>query len=190
MLVMEKQVKLHLGCFHKKIHGFINIDIRDDVNPDVIDDVFKLDKFEDNSVDLIYTSHVLEHTTFDDAKKALKVWFNKLKPGGIVRISVPDVEKSFAHYFLHKDLDKVRNLIWGSQKHPYDYHMAGWDEATLKRDLESVGFNFIGRYNWKDTEHFYVDDYSQAYLPHLDKINGVLMSLNVEAIKPTNKVNK
>ena len=60
-----------------------------------------------------------------------------------------------------------------------------WQHAfdTLKRDLLDIGFKSVERYNWKDTEHFYVDDYSQAYLPHMDKANGLLMSLNVEATK-------
>lgn len=33
---------------------------------------------------------------------------------------------------------------------------------------------------WKNTEHSQFDDYSQSYIPHMDKINGTLMSLNVE----------
>ena len=31
--------------------------------------------------------------------------------------------------------------------------------------------------------HIDYDDYSQAYYPHMDKDNGILISLNVEAIK-------
>jgi len=46
-----------------------------------------------------------------------------------------------------------------------------------------MGFCDVRVYDWKSTEHFYVDDYSQAYLPHMDKTNGKLMSLNVEATK-------
>ena len=51
--------KLHLGCFHKKIYGFTNVDIREDVEPDLVDDVFKLENVENESVDLIYACHVL-----------------------------------------------------------------------------------------------------------------------------------
>jgi len=47
----------------------------------------------------------------------------------------------------------------------------------------SIGFKDIKRYDWRKTEHFYVDDYSQTYYPHMDKEDGKLMSLNVEAIK-------
>ena len=76
------------------------------------------------------------------------------------------------------------HMIYGSQRHPYDYHKNGWDEDRLKKDLLSVGFKDVRRWNWQDiSPHSYCDDYSQAYSPHMDKENGMLMSLNVEAIK-------
>jgi len=178
-------LKLHLGCFHKKIHGFVNVDIREDIHPDVVDDIFKLDKFEDNSADLIYASHVLEHVDRHHAKLALNRWSKVLKPNGIVRIAVPDMEAVFAHYFYHKDLPALYSALWGSQRHPYDYHKHGWTFDTLKQDLFSVGFDNIHRYDWRDTEHFFIDDYSQAYCPHMDKEHGKLMSLNVEGTKCT-----
>jgi len=180
---MAGPIKLHLGCFRKKIHGFVNIDVRADVEPDLVDDVSKLKKFKSNSVDLIYTSHVLEHFSRVDSVKALIRWHEVLKKGGTVRISVPDVEACIEHYIYHKDLDALKNLLYGSQKHPYDFHYTGWDFKTLKRDLELIGFKDVRRYDWTKTEHAHVDDYSAAYLPHKDFKNGRLMSLNVEATK-------
>ena len=158
-----KKTKLNLGCYDRKIPDFINVDIREDVNPDLLDDVFALNKIKNNSVDLIYACHVLEHA---DYKRA-----------------VPDMEAHFAHYFYHKDLRALHSTFWGSQRHPYDYHKNGWDFNKLKEDLTSVGFTTVKRYDWRKTEHFYIDDYSQSYSPHMDKENGKLMSLNVEAIK-------
>lgn len=180
--MQQQPIKLHLGCFKKKIHGFINVDIRGDVEPDVVDDVSKLERFKPDSVDLIYTSHVLEHFTREDSIKAMKRWHEVIKPNGTIRISVPDLEACFEHYICHKKLDLLKCLLYGSQKHPYDFHYTGWDFTTLKRDLESVGFKDVRRYDWTKTEHFFVDDYSAAYLPHKDQ-NGKLMSLNVEATK-------
>tara|TARA_R100000329_G_scaffold147777_1_gene135786 strand:- start:123 stop:662 length:540 start_codon:yes stop_codon:yes gene_type:complete len=176
-------IKLNLGCFDRKIHGFINIDIREDVNPDVVDDVFKLDNFQENSVDLIYACHVLEHADYIESERALRRWFAVLKPGGVLRLAVPDMEAHFAHYYYHKDLRLLHSTFWGSQKHPYDYHKNGWDFKKLNEDLSAVGFSKVARYDWRKTEHFYVDDYSQTYYPHMDKEDGKLMSLNVEAIK-------
>jgi hypothetical protein len=46
-----------------------------------------------------------------------------------------------------------------------------------------VGFKEVYLWDWRETEHSHIDDFSQAYLPHMDKENGVLMSLNIEAKK-------
>lgn len=177
-------MRLNLGCFNKKMYGFTNVDIREEVKPDLVDDVFKLNKVDKNSVDLIYCSHVLEHATRAGSIEALSRWHEVLKPGGTLRLSVPDLEATFAAYFYHKDLRLLQNMLYGSQKHPYDFHYTGWDFTTLKEDLESVGFIDVRLWDWKTTPpHNYVDDYSQAYIPHMSKLNGKLMSLNVEANK-------
>ena len=178
-----KTTKLNLGCFDRKISGFINVDIRRDVDPDLIDDVFALNEIKDDSIDLIYACHVLEHADYEESARALKRWYTVLKVGGVLRVAVPDMEAHFAHYFYHKDLRALHSTFWGSQRHPYDYHKNGWDFQKLKEDLKSVGFSDIRRYDWRETEHFYIDDYSQSYFPHMDKENGKLMSLNVEAVK-------
>ena len=179
---MSEKIKLNLGCFDAKIEGFVNVDVRAEVNPDVIDDAFTLKTFEDNSVDLIYCCHMLEHGDFKQAKQSLVRWRQVLKPGGTLRVAVPDMEAHFAHYFYHKDLRKLYSAFWGSQRHSYDYHKIGWDFKTLREDLEEVGFSNVRRYDWRETEHAHVDDYSQAYEPHMQKETGKLMSLNVEAI--------
>ena len=56
-------------------------------------------------------------------------------------------------------------------------------EAILKTLLLECGFSKVNFYNWKNTEHSNFDDHSQAYIPHMDKENGTLISLNVEATK-------
>ena len=63
------------------------------------------------------------------------------------------------------------------------YHKTVYAEHSLKVLLFENGFRNIDLYDWKDTEHSHVDDHSQAYLPHMDKENGTLISLNVECTK-------
>lgn len=46
-----------------------------------------------------------------------------------------------------------------------------------------AGFKDVRRYDWRQTEHKDYDDFSQAYIPHMDKENGLLISLNIEATK-------
>ncbi len=187
----KDEVKLHLGCYHRKIYGYTNIDIREDVGADLVDDAFKLEKFKEQSVDVIYVSHVLEHATRYAAFKAMKRWYKVLKFGGILRVCVPDLEALFEYYISTKDLDSIKCLLYGSQKHEFDFHYTGWDEKTLTQDLKEIGFLEASRYDWQDTEHYYVDDYSQCYLPEIsyksrnpgNKIEGKLVSLNVQATK-------
>jgi len=176
--------KLNLGCYNKQLPGFINVDVRSEVNPDVCDDVIKLDKFQKESIDLIYSSHVLEHFSYKDTDIALGRWFEILKKGGVLRLAVPDLEAVFAHYFYHKDLQALKHMLYGSQRHDFDFHYNGWTFESLKSDLERAGFSDVQLWDWRTTEpHNYCDDYSQAYVPHMDKENGKLMSLNVEAKK-------
>ena len=63
------------------------------------------------------------------------------------------------------------------------YHRTVYDFSSMKSMLESLSYRKVSLYDWRDTSHSEFDDHSQAYLPHMDKDNGVLMSLNVECVK-------
>jgi hypothetical protein len=58
-----------------------------------------------------------------------------------------------------------------------------FDFTSLSTRLLEAGFKKTERYDWRNTEHANIDDYSQAYIPHMDKENGMQVSLNIEAIK-------
>jgi len=182
-------LKLNLGCGNRKLVSFINVDARKEVDPDVIADVTAIhEEFQD--VDLIYACHVLEHfplkpSSFQPVtwKEVLGNWYSTLKEGGVLRLAVPDIEAVLEYYSETKDITSLYALLYGGQKYDFDFHYHCWSFETLKKDLLEAGFKKVKRYDWRCTEHFFVDDYSQAYLPHMDKVNGKLMSLNVEAIK-------
>jgi hypothetical protein len=63
------------------------------------------------------------------------------------------------------------------------YHKTTYDIHSLSRVLRKIGFGIALKYDWKETEHAHIDDHSQAYLPHMDKENGSLISLNIETVK-------
>lgn len=176
-------MKLHLGCGLKKIKGYVNIDIRPDVNPDIIDDIYTLNKIPNNSVDVIYACHVLEHFGRHEYLNVLKRWFEILKEGGILRISVPNFQSVNEYYNDTKDLSKLMGLLYGGQTYKENFHYYMWDFNSLKNDLIYINFKEVNHFDWRKTEHSNIDDFSQAYLPHMDKENGKLMSLNVEAKK-------
>ncbi len=182
-IIQEDLIKLHLGCGDKKLNGYINIDIREDVNPDLVDDIGSLKNINKDSVDVIYASHVLEHFGRHEYINVLSRWYDVLKPNGVLRISVPDFESISEYYNQTKDLPKVIGMLYGGQTYKENYHYHTWDYLTLESDLLKLNFKSVNRYNWRDTDHSDTDDYSQAYLPHMDKERGKLMSLNIEAIK-------
>ena len=179
-------MKLHLGCGDKIIKGFVNIDIREFEGVDIVSNITNLKDFKPESVSLIYASHVLEHVGRREYLSVLRHWFDLLKPGGVLRLSVPDIESVFEHYSEFKNLELLRGFIWGGQTYNENYHYCGWDFQTMYNDLLNVGFENVYRYDWRTTEHSDIDDYSQCYLPHMDKQNGKLMSLNIEGIKKLN----
>lgn len=179
---MEK-IKLHLGCGTKKISGFTNIDIREEVNPDLIDDIAQLNNIDNNSVDLIYVCHVLEHFGRHAYMDVLQRWYDVLKDGGVLRVSVPDFGSIVKHYSENGDTTKLIGLLYGGQTYKENYHYYAWDFKSISNDLKLVGFRTVDHYDWRNTENSDVDDFSQSYLPHMDKENGMLMSLNIEAKK-------
>lgn len=176
-------MKLHLGCGLKLLDGYINVDIRPELNCDVVDDVKQLNKFENDSAEEIYACHVLEHFNRFEYKEVLKRWFDILKTNGVLKISVPDIEAVIKQYNQGVPLKNLMGFLYGGQTYPQNFHYIGFDFNTLKGDMEEIGFKNVKLWDWRNTNHNSVDDYSQAYLPHMDKENGLLMSLNIEGIK-------
>lgn len=60
--------------------------------------------YDDNSVDVVYHSHILEHLDRSVAESFLREIFRVLKPNGIVRIVVPDLQQISQDYLSHIDL--------------------------------------------------------------------------------------
>ena len=176
-------LKLNLGCGTVHIDGYVNIDIRPMEAVDKVDNIKYLRSFEKDSVNVVYACAVLEHFIRWEYKNALRRWYEILKPGGILRVSVPDFESLIEHYIENKNLSLLIGMFYGGQDYDQNFHHMCWDFDTLKNDLEELGFKNIHRYNWRETEHSHIDDFSQSYLPHMDKENGKLMHLNVEATK-------
>lgn len=176
-------MKLHLGCGHKRIEGFINIDCRYLPAVDRVENIRFLRTFKPETVELIYASHVLEHFSRWEYKHCLQRWFELLQPGGVARIAIPDFEAVCEYYMEHRDLRAVSGLLYGGQDYAENNHFWCWDFQNIEKELLEIGFSSVKRFDWWETEHAAVDDCSQAYLPHMDKQDGKLMSLNIEAIK-------
>jgi SAM-dependent methyltransferase len=175
-------MKLNIGpgkCF---LPGWINIDIFSFMSADLYSNAMNL-PYHPESIDLIYASHVLEHINKHMTLSALSHWRNLLRTGGILRIAVPNFEAICERYRETGDLLELSGLLYGGQKFILDVHYTSFDKKALTSFLQKVGFKEVREWDWRKTEHAEFDDFSQAYLPHLQKETGRLMSLNLEAVK-------
>ena len=164
----------------------INVDIQEFPHVDHIAHANNLDFATDASVDLIYSSHVLEHYGRTEFVNVLQEWHRVLKAGGTLRLSVPDFGACAKIYYekgLEDGLSGLVGLICGGQRDEYDFHKMIFDEPFLTKALYEVGFGTVRTWDWNNTDHTDIDDFSQAYIPHMEKETGLQMSLNLEAEK-------
>lgn len=181
--------KIHLGCWHRYIPGFLHVDLCDFLHVDYKTSIDKLTFLDNESASLIYCSHSLEYFDRQQVSHVLKEWLRVLKPGGLLRLAVPDFESLLQVYRKTGDLNKILGPIYGrmeittSNENHIIYHKTIYDEKSLSALLQDNGFKNIERWNWRETEHSNIDDHSQAYYPHMDKKDGILISLNIQATK-------
>lgn len=178
--------KLHLGCGNIGIPEYCNVDVMHTIGVDIVDDIRALKKFPAGSASEIYACHVLEHFSHDEIIPILKRWFEVLAPGGVIRISVPDLDRIVKIYADNpKHFNTPGNspwvgLIYGGQSTPYDYHKTGFNFCWLSNLMRQCGFENFTEYQHEP--HFIpgVVDASMAKEPF-----GVYFSLNLMARKPS-----
>lgn len=173
-------MKLHLGCGHRRIEGWVNVDIAPSQEVDLVADVLSL-PLDDGCADIIYASHLLEHLEQSAVQPALLEWRRVLTPGGVLRLAVPDFANIAKRYLHEQDVRALWGMLVG--RSGLLAHHSVWDRRGLTEELEAAGFSDVRPWDWRATDHAGVDDFSQAYWPHLDKRFGMQMSLNLEATR-------
>mgnify|MGYP002622798139 CR=1 FL=1 len=183
-------VKVHLGCGKREMPGYLHIDLADFPHIDHRHDIATLPMLDDDSVGLIYASHVLEYFDRIEVANVLREWRRVLAAGGTLRLAVPDFSALTEVYRRHGDLDLVIGPLFGRWQIPGTdtvvFHKTVYDFDALQSVLHDAGFAGVRRWDWREVfigELAGYDDYSQAYVPHMDKEHGQLISLNVEATK-------
>lgn len=114
------------------------------------------------SADAAYCSHVLEHLSFSDCKRALKETLRILKPGGVFRMVLPDLAVLVGNYNAAAgDAEAanrfMRNTLLGVESRPRGLkglmrswlgnaeHLWMWDYPSLSAELAAAGFTGIRR---------------------------------------------
>src|SRR5688572_2806566 len=117
---MEKLPYLNIGCgftFHKSM---VNIDFISTAPEVKAHNLLQGIPFGDNKFEAVYHSHVLEHFQKKDGDKLISECYRVLKPGGICRIAIPDLEQIARNYI--KYLEAALNNEPGA-KEKYDWTM-------------------------------------------------------------------
>lgn len=122
-----------------------------------------------SGVDLVYCSHVLEHLSLEEFNAALNEILRILKPGGVFRGVLPDLELEVAKY--HSDASDnassafMRSTCLGVETRPAgligrvreslgrSQHLWMWDYKGLEGELKSKGFTDIRRAYFGDSAH-------------------------------------
>ena len=188
-------VKLNLGSFLNMFHfGWRNIDIENvsnfaKQNGYLFDsaDLSKpdyLNSYPKNSVDCIYTSHMLEHFDRDAGKRILQQSFDILRDGGVIRICVPDAQQICDKY-LDSTISDYGKFNIGVEKSPDDAqslyemllsgHKTVYDYESLLRILKHIGFAKVRTMEQGKSMHMAIAKQTiDTYPEH---------SLTIEAIK-------
>jgi SAM-dependent methyltransferase len=175
------KVYVNLGCGVNTSKEFINVDARGFPHTHYIHDVQDLSMFKNESVDLLYASHLLEHVPRSEVRKTLSEWYRVLKDGGILRFGVPNFDNLIEIYQVSgKDVDSIVNQLMGGDG-VYDDHHTIWNIAYAKKNLERVGFSEVREWSPNEVEHHnFTDKTMRKFMFNGKEIN---ISLNVEAIK-------
>lgn len=132
-------LKLNIGSGATEIPGYTNIDRKNGQEAAPL-------SYENESVDEIRASHILEHFSHTNTLHVLKEWARVLKIGGVMKIAVPDFDKIVDAYKIGDDLP-IEGYLMGGHEDDNDRHYAIFNRQKLFDMMTSVGFENI--HEWK-----------------------------------------
>ena len=146
LLAMGANIRLNLGCGLIPIASYFNIDARELPGVDMIAEARSL-PFCPGTVAEIYAAHLVEHFTEAELKSVvLPGWHRILRTGGLLRIVVPDAEGMIQAFSRGQcPFENLREVTFGSQDYPGNYHYTMFSRESLRGLLRSSGFA-VGEY--------------------------------------------
>lgn len=193
--------KLHIGAGPNLLDGWLNTTLQPIKTGSIHLNAIQPYPLPNSSFDYVFSEHMIEHVTFQDAQIMLSECFRILKSGGRIRIATPDLERMLAVYTDTPTAEQDTYIRWTVDNFLTDTdgynpsfvinkifhgwgHVFIYDEKTLKYALESVGFQDVVRFNSGASDDVHLRDIEQ----HGKVINNEAMNqyetLVLEARKP------
>jgi predicted SAM-dependent methyltransferase len=150
-------LRLHLGSGGHPLDGWVNIDILG-MEPDLYWDLRSGIPFPDGSAEAVFLEHVIEHFTLADDLDLLIECRRVLRPGGIIRLGVPDFGRYLESYatdgaFIDRlRPDRPTRLLAVGEVAQEHGHRSVWDGETLELVLTEAGFKDARRRDFGDSE--------------------------------------
>lgn len=141
-------VKLNIGCGTLRMDGWVNIDLVG-LPVDLAWDIRRTLPFVDDSVDVIFHEHVMEHVCAYDGFMMAKDSYRMLKPGGVLRIVMPDANRYIRSYVNPTSSDSILRegrltpMIALTEEFYGFNHRAMYDYETVELFLRTAGFTKV-----------------------------------------------
>ena len=103
--------------------------------------------YGNDSVSLIRSSHLLEHLTLEECQSLLREAYRVLRPGGLIRIGIPDLDKIIDRY-THDDMERFDCI------QPDEYQRARTQGEKFSRFLFSGDYNHRAVYTYEMLAEF------------------------------------
>jgi SAM-dependent methyltransferase len=176
---------LHIGCGDVDAPYYINLDARPLPHVHLVrKDLTNLRMIPDSSLDLVYLCHVLEHVGRMDLVVTVQEMARVLKPGGILRISVPDFDLIVQLYIASgNDLKVIAPPLMGGQDYRYNFHYSVFNATFLAELLQRGGFAEVRPWDPATASFHGFKDWASGTVPWSGGEHPI--SLNLEGEKLT-----
>ncbi|MEA5487296.1 MULTISPECIES: class I SAM-dependent methyltransferase [Pseudanabaena] len=133
---------LNLGCGQRFHPSWTNINFISTGETVIAHDLRQGIPFQDQSFDVVYHSHVLEHIPKAEAELFIKECYRVLRPKGILRIVVPDLEQ-IARIYL--DCLEKANINSQELDQNYQWVLLEMYDQTVRNQTGGEMINFLSR---------------------------------------------
>jgi predicted SAM-dependent methyltransferase len=145
----SRDLLVNLGCGPSALAGWVNVDLARGPGIDVVWDLRRSLPFADESCAAVFSEHVIEHLSKEDAEGLLRECHRILQRGGVLRLSTPDAGRYLRAYagdgeFLRHPsftqavetpIDRINIMMREGGQHLWVY-----DSASMLLLLRRVGF--------------------------------------------------